>query len=63
MSPRVLQHHQAAKHLHDNLLAKARAAGILVKPIDLTQPLDTQGPFDLILHKIRNNPGMNMAGG
>ncbi len=54
---------QAAKHLHDNLLAKARAAGILVKPIDLTQPLDVQGPFSLILHKIRNNPGMFMDAG
>lgn len=48
---------QAAKHLHANLLTRAQEAGILVKPIDLTQPLDKQGPFDLILHKIRNNPG------
>lgn len=46
---------KAEKHLHSKLLGRASEKGITIKHIDLDKPLETQGHFDLILHKIRKD--------
>jgi len=40
--------------LQPKLLALARKKGIHFVSIDETRPLSEQGPFDIILHKVRN---------
>jgi len=44
---------QAKKHLRPKLLATAAAAGVTIKVVNFGQPLADQGPFDVLLHKIR----------
>jgi hypothetical protein len=39
------------------MLQTAAENSILLKQIDYTQPLGHQGPFDVIIHKLRPNPG------
>lgn len=48
---------QVARHLYPELLEAARAAGIECWPIDRAVPLEQQGPFSAIVHKVRGNPG------
>ncbi|KAK9822224.1 hypothetical protein WJX81_000985 [Elliptochloris bilobata] len=43
----------AKKHLRPKLLATAAAAGVTIKVVHYGQPLAEQGPFDVLLHKIR----------
>ncbi len=44
---------QAKKHLRPTLLETAAAAGVIIKVVHFGQPLAEQGPFDVLLHKIR----------
>jgi hypothetical protein len=39
------------------MLQTAAEHSILLKQIDYTQPLGPQGPFDVIIHKLRPNLG------
>lgn len=48
---------QVARYLTPCMLAAAAAAGIQLKQIDPSAPLQDQGPFHLILHKLGPNPG------
>lgn len=48
---------KAAKHLRSGLIRHAAMAGITIQRIQPSLPLLEQGCFDIILHKIRNNPG------
>ncbi|KAK9868299.1 hypothetical protein WJX84_009842 [Apatococcus fuscideae] len=46
---------KAKKHLKGSLLARAANAGIQIKVVDPDQPLEEQGPFDVVLHKVNRN--------
>lgn len=48
---------QAKKHLRPTLLETAAAAGVIIKVVHFGQPLAEQGPFDVLLHKIRRKGG------
>ena len=48
---------QVARHLYPELLEAAKAQGIECRPIDVAKPLEAQGPFAAIVHKVRGNPG------
>jgi len=39
------------------MLQTAAEHNILLKQIDPSQPLGPQGPFNVIIHKLRPNPG------
>ena len=45
---------QAGKHLKPKLLELADSAGLDLIPINPDQPVEDQGPFDIILHKARS---------
>ena len=44
---------QAKKHLGPKLIQKAAEMGIEIRPVHVGQPLEEQGPFDILLHKVR----------
>ena len=44
---------QAKKHLGPKLIETAAQGGIDIRPIHMGRPLKEQGPFDILLHKIR----------
>ena len=44
---------QAKKHLGPKLLQTAAAMGIDIRPVLVGKPLREQGPFDILLHKVR----------
>lgn len=54
---------QAKKHLRPKLLATAAAAGVAIKVVHFGQPLAEQGPFDVLLHKIRQTGGRTVLHG
>ena len=45
---------QAGKHLKPKLVELADSAGLDLIPINPDQPVEDQGPFDIILHKARS---------
>jgi hypothetical protein len=48
---------QAKKHLGPKLIAAAANVGIDIVCVEYGKPLKDQGPFDVLIHKIRT-PGM-----
>jgi hypothetical protein len=44
---------QAKKHLGPKLIERAAEMGIEIRPVHVGQPLEEQGPFDILLHKVR----------
>ncbi|KAK9841570.1 hypothetical protein WJX74_008089 [Apatococcus lobatus] len=52
---------KAKKHLKGSLLARAANAGINIKVVDPDQPLEEQGPFDVVLHKVNRNKAWRRA--
>jgi hypothetical protein len=44
---------QAKKHLGPKLIDKAAEMGIEIRPVHVGRPLEEQGPFDILLHKVR----------
>ena len=44
---------QAKKHLGPKLLQTAAEMGIDIRPVLVGKPLLEQGPFDILLHKVR----------
>ena len=44
---------QAKKHLGPKLIQRAAESGIEVRPVHVGRPLEEQGPFDILLHKVR----------
>ena len=44
---------QAKKHLGPKLIQKAAEMGIEIRPVHVGRPLAEQGPFDVLLHKVR----------
>ena len=46
-------HLQAKKHLGPKLIGRAAEMGIEIKPVHVGRPLEEQGPFDILLHKVR----------
>ena len=44
---------QAKKHLGPKLIGRAAEMGIEIKPVHVGRPLEEQGPFDILLHKVR----------
>ena len=46
-------HLQAKKHLGPKLIGRAAEMGIEIKPVHVGRPLEEQGPFDVLLHKVR----------
>ena len=57
---------QAKKHLGPKLLEKAAEMGIEIRPVHVGRPLEEQGPFEVLLHKVRrkgeNAELSNMSG-
>lgn len=49
----ALKKEKARKHIRDELIECAKSRGIEIVVIDETLPLEEQGPFDVILQKIR----------
>jgi hypothetical protein len=49
----ALRKEKARKHVRAELVEEARARGIHIVVIDEALPLEQQGPFDVILQKIR----------
>lgn len=49
----ALRKEKAAKHVRPELVEEARTRGIEIVVIDEGRPLEQQGPFDVILQKIR----------
>jgi len=49
----ALRKEKAAKHVRTELVEEGRARGIEIVVIDEGRPLEQQGPFDVILQKIR----------
>lgn len=49
----ALKKEKAGKHIRDELIECAKSRGIEIIVIDETLPLEEQGPFDVILQKIR----------
>ena len=47
---------QVQRYLTQRMLQTAAQHNIQLKQIDYTQPLGPQGPFDVIIHKLRPNP-------
>jgi hypothetical protein len=48
---------QAKKHLGPKLLQTAAEMGIDIRPVLVGKPLREQGPFDILLHKVRRKGG------
>ena len=44
---------QAKKHLGPKLIERAADMGIEIRPVHVGRPLEEQGPFDILLHKVR----------
>jgi hypothetical protein len=44
------------RYLTPRMLQTAAEHKIVLKPIDYNQPLEPQGPFNVIIHKLRPNP-------
>ena len=44
---------QAKKHLGPKLIEKAAEMGIEIRPVHVGRSLEEQGPFDILLHKVR----------
>ncbi|CAL5227409.1 g10367 [Coccomyxa viridis] len=44
---------KAKKHLGPKLIEKAAEMGIEIRPVHVGRPLEEQGPFDVLLHKVR----------
>lgn len=53
---------QVARYLTPKMLQAAAESNILLKQIDYSRPLAPQGPFDVIIHKLRPNPGVSVCG-
>lgn len=51
---------QVARYLTQRMLQTAADNNIQIKQIDYTQPLEPQGPFHVIIHKLRPNPGTGL---
>lgn len=49
----ALKKDKASKHISQKLIQVAARRGIDIRAIDEACPLETQGPFDVILQKIR----------
>lgn len=47
---------QVQRYLTPRMLQTAAEHKIVLKPIDYNQPLEPQGPFNVIIHKLRPNP-------
>lgn len=52
---------QVARYLTPRMLHTAAANGIELVLIDYTRSLLDQGPFDVIIHKLRPNAGVSKA--
>lgn len=50
----ALKKEKAEKHITPKLIATAAKAGIVLKLIDPDQSLESQEPFSVLLHKIRD---------
>jgi len=50
----ALKKKKAEKHITPKLIAMAAEAGIELKLIDPDQSLESQEPFSILLHKIRD---------
>lgn len=51
---------QVARYLTQRMLQTAADNNIQIKQIDYTQPLEPQGPFNVIIHKLRPNAGTGL---
>lgn len=51
---------QVARYLTQRMLQTAANNNIQIKQIDYTQPLEPQGPFHVIIHKLRPNLGTGL---
>lgn len=57
---------QAKKHLGPKLIEKAAEMGIEIRPVHVGRPLEEQGPFEVLLHKVRRkgeNAGLSTMTG
>lgn len=48
---------QVQRYLTPRMLQTAAEHGIILRQIDYQQPLAPQGPFNVIIHKLRPDPG------
>lgn len=49
----AVKREKAEKHVSAELIERASEAGIEIRVVDPEQPLEQQGPFDVLLQKIR----------
>ncbi len=49
----AIKHDKARKHINEKLIDRASGVDIAIRIIDDRRPLEKQGPFDVILQKIR----------
>jgi hypothetical protein len=51
---------QVTRYLTPKMMETAAMYGILLQQVDYTKSLLTQGTFDVIIHKLRPNPGVHL---
>ena len=51
----ALKADKARKHLTQELVDRAAAAGLELRLVDCARPLEEQGPFDVLLQKLRDS--------